>query len=668
MACQAMRSLLLLFLFATPTVFGDEWISLGGREGQRALVDVRSEGDSVRIEVRIPGFHRTRLQAAGEEFDRLRIAGAGQLHREGFPELPVVTVQLGAARGARPRFEVTSARSRPLDLSIRPVPFQRPGINDERWTRSSRFRIDQEVYQRATLFPEELVTVTRTGTARGVDLYEVALAPIRWIPSTQQARVTASFDVTVTFDGGDRFASARTYSQQPDAVGFVASLGNSRELRRILIAKPIRTAIQGADYLIITTIDMVPAAERIAELRQRRNGLRTKIVTTNVIGQSAGEIEAYIDTAMKVWTLKPLYLLLIGDTPRLPTMYRMKHPYYDPSYGIPNAFGNIPAMVGSDHAYACTDGPDDHVADLFYGRLPGASRGAVDRMIDKIIEYEDSPPTDDEFYSTVSLIGYFQDQAGSDGSPPDGREDRGFIRISEVVRDQWRARNKEVETLYHAEPGIDPALDQYGDPLRTELLRSAGYPWNVDASRINAIVNGGRFLVGHIGHGYEGGWGTPMYDAVENIPYLANAGRYPVVISANCSTGHFDNETDQDEYGRSDYDECFSERMLLADRSGAVAVISSTRITFGLFQDILYRSIHAFLAQGATLGGAVWGAKQVLDIEFPQYADSFLDLTDLHHEMIHVYGDPAMRLRLSAPPALIDTGGVHSIGPKRGRE
>ena len=199
-------------------------------------------------------------------------------------------------------------------------------------------------------------------------------------------------------------------------------------------------------------------------------------------GNTADSIQTYLQNAYDTWSPPPSYVLLIGDSDLVMPVEG------DPGPGVH-------PIIETDLYYVTVDGAD-YFPDMFIGRMSADNTQQVTDMVDKIINYEQTPPaTPDnaDFYSNLSLIGLFEDT-----DVTDGREDRPWIANLETIRGFMQDQGYTVERIYTTDSGF-PGLGaqaplKYHDhtDLPNDLLHPQ-YGWNGNTNQIANAINAGRF-------------------------------------------------------------------------------------------------------------------------------------------------------------------------------
>ena len=160
-----------------------------------------------------------------------------------------------------------------------------------------------------------------------------------------------------------------------------------------------------------------------------------------------------------------------------------------------------------------------------------------------------------------------------------------FMLAPEQVREYMEDRGVTVRYGYARFPGIDPHLLHDLSVLPLELRT---YGWNPTTAEIQDNWREGLDgIVFHSDHGEPAGWQHPHLFG-NNLVALTNpaTGWYPIVLSINCSTGYFDNETDRlrDDDGALIFntetlvgDESFAEEVVRFQDGGGIACIAASR-------------------------------------------------------------------------------------------
>jgi uncharacterized repeat protein (TIGR01451 family) len=413
------------------------------------------------------------------------------------------------------------------------------------------------------------------------------------------------FGPTFTLRFSDTVPSTRTYlALTPDR--FLSP----ETLAKDLLASPTLhdTAI-GADYIIISHADFLPAAQELATYRAGQ-GLRTRVIDLEDVYDEFSyglaipqAIRDFIKFAYEHWEKPaPQYVLLLGDGTYDPKNYVNRGVV---SY-IPPYLAFVDRWMGetaTDNWYVAVSG-DDSLPDLALGRLPANSLAEASLMVEKIIDYEQ----DTQVASWNSRLTFVA------GRQPDPKGAGDFHDLSEAVIQEYVPPFYDVSRVYLGT--IPGSTCGSGTECRQELI---------DA------INAGTLLVNFIGHGSVVQWDGERILDLEAVGQLTNAGQLPVMLPMTCLEGKFTNPYPQSP--------SLSETLVRATSGGAVASWGPTGLGVAYGHDQLDRGfLDAVLIRGirelgpATLVGKLrlYGAGYSLE-QIQEYT---------------LFGDPALRMHV----------------------
>ena len=341
------------------------------------------------------------------------------------------------------------------------------------------------------------------------------------------------------------------------------------------------------------------------------------------IGTTSTQIRSFLINAYATWTPRPSYILLFGDSEHIPA---------NNLYGTP-----------TDLWYAAVNGTD-YYPDWFIGRISADTVDQANIIVQKILTYEQTPPTQPSFYNNMVVAAYFQDDNH------DQYEDRRFVLTSEEIRDYLQSIGYTGERIYCTSSSITPThynngYYANGEPLPPELLRPT-FAWDGDATDIINAINQGIFILNHRDHGMLSGWGDP-YFTTSHVSTLTNGELLPVVFSLNCLTGAFASG------------ECFCEEFLRKSNGGAVGAYGASDVSYSGYNDYLCRGMY----------DAIWpqfdpqiGNNVSLPHlgEMLNYGKAFMADTwgapwgyeRLEFELFHCFGDPSLDIYTELPGTL----------------
>ncbi|MBU0519546.1 hypothetical protein KJ564_11495, partial [bacterium] len=528
--------------------------------GEAGFNLISHDGSGVEIVFSVPEMALLDQIIDGEMMQWVQIPGVFLPNDAGAPDLPFASRYIAIPEGASASVEIVAAQTEVLQgLNIAPAP-PIPAENDDR---PPVFVKDPDIYNHNGYFPEEAVLLSDVMQMRGVDVVILRVSPFQYNPVTQELVVYKDIRVNVSFQGGgSQFGEERLRSRYWEPI-LKQNLLNYSSLPQVDFNKiPPQTDEENVEYIIIVEDDpmYIAWADTIKQWRIQQ-GISTGIATTTEIGSnSATAIQSWLITAYYTWTTPPVAALIIGD--------------YAPDFGT----GGIATMTWnggydqciSDNMYA--DVNVDNLPEFAIARITAQNEAELERTIHKFLDYERTPPTAPNFYDQPVIAGGWQDE-------------RWFILCTEVIYGY-------LETVLGKHPVREYAIYQ-GTPgtfwstnSNTWMITNyfgptgLGYipvnsshltDWGGNASRINADLNSGAFIMQHRDHGYEGGWGEPDYSS--NDLYNLNNDMLPFVFSTNCLTGKYDAPSP-----------CFAENFHRMEQ-GCLGIIAATEVSYSFVND-----------------------------------------------------------------------------------
>ena len=330
----------------------------------------------------------------------------------------------------------------------------------------------------------------------------------------------------------------------------------------------ISGTLEHANYLIVTDESFLEEAQRLADYRKDNDGLIPLVVTqTQVFNEFSGgtpDIIAIRKLVLHFYNRAnnteelPRYLLLFGDTSfdykgiqegnkienLVFTFQSMEFVNRTGSFGSDDFFGLLDPNEGAWSS-------QNELLDIGVGRIPVQTIDEAKTVVDKIISYDTNP---DRFGDWKTVFTF-----AADDDFPD------------------QERNRDLHVLNADSTAA--IIDTENSGIHLKKIYLFDYPVeNTAAGRriplasrdlINTI-NNGTLVVNYSGHGAENILADERFFTSEMIPDLVNADKLTIFVTATCSFGRFDDNLDQSG----------AEKLILHDKGGAVAALTTTRVVF----------------------------------------------------------------------------------------
>ena len=551
------------------------------------------------------------------EFVILNIPNYGFLGTLGRPQLPVVST-LVAVPTTDFNIDIIQTNIENTYSIGKIYPAQSPQTDSG--PVNNDFEIDEEFYEQDVQYPGKIFEKIYDAKMRDIRFVKIEFYPVQYNP--KQEIVTIYDEIKIRLKWEETIVNVESdLNSAPFSKLYNNIFGNwDGFVDNVEFVEPDKESREeGCDYLIITHPDYYAEAMTLANWKNQK-GIITKVVDTDETGSSSNEIKAYIQDAYDNWDPRPSYLLLFGDSEYVPT-----------------------SGSSFDLFYAKLDG-SDYFPDIYHGRIPADSVAEAELIVQKILDYEQNPPTSSDFYNNFAVAAYFQDDENN------GYETRRFVRTSEEIRDYLMSLDYVGERIYVTESYINPTHYNNGpygngEPIPDELKKPT-FPWDGNADDIINAIETGVFILNHRDHGGEEAWGDPYFDT-NHIAGLTNGNLLPVVYSINCLTGKFDNY------------ECFCEDFIRKEDGGAVAVFGATRVSYSGYNDFLCRGFYD--SQWPDFDPEIGEDTPMYTLgEQLNYGKVYMTETwgdpwgseEYTFELFHVFGDPTMEIWSAVPEEL----------------
>lgn len=382
-------------------------------------------------------------------------------------------------------------------------------------------------------------------------------------------------------------------------------------------------ALPNVDYVMITTPELRPAAQKLANFHNQNSGMKVAIVNIEAVYNefSSGQQDL---TAIRDF-LKMFYDRNLSDDEKLKYVLLLGDGSFDYKDRVPNNSNIIPTFESESSLSLsnsfCTDDyigflDDDEglnmsknltaELDLAIGRIPVSTLATANNVVDKIIYYKTNK-SDNAWKNELTFV------ADDEDNNLHFRDAEDIINTAQIERKDYY----NIDKIY---------LDAFNQS------NSAGgdrFPDVVDALLRKLFT--GTFFVDYTGHGGPTNWAQERVFNIEDIRNLDNKDKLPLFMTATCDFSPFDDPTIVSA----------GEALLLNPNGGAIAMLSTTRLVFAhsnkqmnlallnyLFQEVNGRmpTIGEILQQAKNQAGSdannrkfVLLGDPALTLEYPKY-------------------------------------------------
>jgi hypothetical protein len=335
-----------------------------------------------------------------------------------------------------------------------------------------------------------------------------------------------------------------------------------------------------ADMLIVTHPLFKAHAKKLADIHTNNSGLISQIITPDEIyNEFSGGIRdiVAIRNFIRMKYLKqkgtnhPLkYLLLFGDGSYENKTLPPANPNFIPTWQSQNSNIYVSSFTSDDFYGLLEDGEGESegTEDIGIGRLPVSDTLQAGIIISKIARYI-SPLNRGDWKNVITMVADDED-GNSHISDAEG--------LSSILRDSVPEFN--VNKIY---------LDAF-----RQFTSSNGQSYPDVNKSISDGINSGSLIFNYIGHCSETGLAQERVIKTEDINSWINIDRLPLFITATCEFSRFDdidlNVATRDITSKTSA----GEMVLLSDKGGAIALMSTTRVVYSAPNYFLNKNIYDY--------------------------------------------------------------------------
>ncbi len=303
--------------------------------------------------------------------------------------------------------------------------------------------------------------------------------------------------------------------------------------------------------------DFQAAAQQLAEHRRTFSGLDVELVDVNQLfnefSSGAKDPSAIRDFARMLLERGPDkfdYLLLFGDGSFDPKNNSGSEDNLDfiPVFETAESFHPIYSHPSDDFYALLSPGESgalDGALDIAVGRITPSTPEEAQAIIDKIIDYDKNPNTLGDWH--LRLLYLADDQDGN-------------AHVKQA--DKLATAAGSTERFFNLEKVYFDAYQQ--------IATSGGQRFPDAKSAINSNIFKGALITQYIGHGGPRGWAQERVVDNNDIAGWDNPDRYPLIITATCTFGGYDDYTTLSG----------GEQALEKIKSGAIGLFTTVRPVF----------------------------------------------------------------------------------------
>ncbi|MFH0735575.1 MAG: C25 family cysteine peptidase [bacterium] len=435
-----------------------------------AGVKVNFNGNNYTIEYRLPAYNFTSITKEGEQFSKISVDGYGVMAESGLPELPQITFNLvipNNALNSELSYTIDDINYSQQNLDKKIFPFQAS------WSKSNPlskrpFNYNKSYYLTEGSQDQQIIKISEPFIIGGVKGVMVTIYPFNYNPVRNILKTVNTGKFTINLHG--------TVNENNDL-----SQSYNDYLKEIFLAYSPANSSKGMNYLIITAPEYETTLAQFVNFKMA-GGYNVALFTTAATGTSTTAIKTFIQNRYNDPSLKPEYILLVGDVAKIPC-------WVGTGEGTPDTDLNYGLLAGTDH-----------FADAFVGRFSATSTTELQNMINKTI------------YMTNSI-----------GSLP---KNNVFMASTD---------NSSITEATH-----EYVINTYFAPNNYNNLKLYTVTYNATTQQLIDALNANKQFAIYSGHGGETSWADGPELSQAQVRALTNTSSYPFVYSFACVTGSYE--------------------------------------------------------------------------------------------------------------------------------
>lgn len=374
-------------------------------------------------------------------------------------------------------------------------------------------------------------------------------------------------------------------------------------------------AIQRVDMLIVYHPEFESATQRLADHRRQNDNLEVATVPIDQVYNefSSGKQDptAIRDFVRMLYERDEnfKYLLLFGDgsydyrnitnTPNLDN--------YIPVYETDTHLNPIDGFPADDYFALVSENDGNSLAgavDIAVGRIPARDAFTADKFVDKVIFYDTDPNRFRDWRNQLTFVG-------------DDGDSNTHTNQANTIAD--------TTTQRHEYFNIDKILFDAFQRVTT----SGGIRFPQANQSLNRNAFRGSLVTNYLGHGGPTGWAQERVLQVEDIESWRNFERLPLVITATCSFGGYDDHNDFPG----------AEVAVMKPDGGAIALFTTVRAVYSNSNFTLTKAVFDKIFSDKDNRGLPFG-------EILRTSKNGNGATSNNNRKFTLLGDPAQRLAI----------------------
>jgi hypothetical protein len=446
-------------------------------------------------------------------------------------------------------------------------------------------------YNSASFYPQEIARVEDPAVFRDFRIARVSIFPLRYSPAKQEIEAYSSITIRINYGPGFGI-NPKLSPKKPIAPSFAKLYKSFIFNYDEVLQREYYGDEEGHDVMLCIMPDFLEPDFQTYAAWKHKIGTYTHVTKFSEIGASANNpnaVKNHILDVYNTWENPPTHVLIVGDDGVAPVKYVTMDGW---------------TFVNEDY-FVKLEG-NDYFPEMMIGRFTNQGDYRMRVMINKFIDYERTPYTQDPAWFKKGLTC------------------SNNAYISQIVTKRYTA-TKMLED---------------GNFISVDSMYN-GYPCPGNVTDIANMINEGRSYLNYRGEGWTSGWGASCFPfSTSDVNSLNNGQKLTFVTSIGCGVAMFDAN------GGNCFGEAWVQFGAEFEPRGACAFIGPTSNTHTDCNNRLDKGIYngMFDANMDSPGEALFRGKLQM----------FMDLgnvfwVDYHYSVYCVLGDPSLHVWKDIP-------------------
>jgi hypothetical protein len=584
-------SLLFLCVFLINSFCLAQWVSINKNSLPDSKPNVQLISDDITgtvIKIELPRLRIDEFNADGKTYHSINFGSDAITTEVGLPEIPHIARVLAIPNQGTISVEVLETGESQIIKGINIPPARESWVEGKPET---QYLENEESYRSANFYPQEIVSVEDPAVFRDFRIARVSIFPIRYSPAKQEVEAFSSITIRINYGPGFGI-NPKLSPQKPIAPSFAKLYKSFIFNYDEVIEREYYGDEEGFDVMLCIMPDFLEPDFQTYAAWKHKTGTYIHVTKFSEIGANENNptaVKNHILDAYNTWENPPTHILIVGDDGVAPVKYITMDNW---TFVTENYFVELEG--------------NDYFPEMMIGRFTNQGDYRMRVMINKFIDYEKSPYTEDPDWFRKGLT---------------------------------CSNNAYISQIYTKRFTADRMLED-GNFISVDSMYN-GYPCPGNENDIVNMINEGRSYLNYRGEGWSSGWWASCIPfQTSDVNSLNNGQKLTFVTSIGCGVAMFDAN------GGNCFGEAWVQLGAEFEPRGACAFVGPTSNTHTTYNNKIDMGIYEgmFISGLDSPGEVLMRGRLYMYMIF---GNTFW--VDYHYRIYCVLGDPSLHVWKDTP-------------------